>query len=64
MVEFIRNHWEVIFGGIGTAIIVFLLGLFGRRKSSGKPEQSANAGTNSQIVQAGRDVTSTNLKKK
>ena len=62
MLDFVRENWEVIFGGVGTAIVAAILGVvFKSRRAREKPKQvgpslSATAGNHSQIVQAGRDA--------
>lgn len=58
--DFIANNWQVIFGGVGTAIVAALLArVLSRRnqqeKENGAPQ--ATAGEGSQITQAGRDAT-------
>ena len=57
MLDFIKNHWQVIFSGIGTAIVAAVLGLALRRKAAASRSQTAKAGKSSQIVQAGRNAT-------
>lgn len=58
MLSFIRDHWQIIFSGIGTAIVAAALAVGLRRseKKAGANGQSARAGAKSQIVQAGHDA--------
>jgi hypothetical protein len=51
MLDFIRNHWAIIFSGIGTTIVAAVLTVVLKRPK----EPNARAGDGSQIVQAGRD---------
>ena len=67
--QLVSENWEVIFSGVGTAILVFLLGIAWKIKCKRKPKdtgdtQSALAGQNSQIIQAGRDASGGDITKK
>lgn len=56
---FIVDTWEVIFGGVGTAVVAALLAWYLRRPKSADEDmkkQEAKAGAHSQVVQAGRDA--------
>ena len=58
MLDFIKDNWEILFSGIGTAIVVAILGYLlrqRRRNNSKSISQNAKTGNGSQIVQAGRD---------
>lgn len=63
LLGFLKANWEVIFSGIGTAIVVALISIwFKSFKTKNKnketlPNQTVEAGNNSQIVQGGRDVS-------
>lgn len=59
----IIDNWQLIFGGIGTAIIAAIVGawaksFFDRKASSSqaKAGQSITSGENSRNNQAGRDI--------
>ena len=56
--DFLVNNWAVIFSGIGTAIIVAIGGSWFKKNKNQetKPNQNAQAGSNSIIIQGGRDV--------
>lgn len=57
--DFLVDNWEVIFSGFGTAVVAAVLAMIFKKLSSGTEntkDQEANAGTGSQIIQAGRDA--------
>lgn len=59
MLEFLKSNWQILFSGVGTAILVAILGYVLRQrrdKSSKSIEQNVKAGNGSQVVQAGRDA--------
>ena len=59
MLDFIKDNWEILFSGIGTAIVVAIIGYLlrqRRRNSSNSITQNAKTGNGSQVVQAGRDA--------
>jgi LPXTG-motif cell wall-anchored protein len=59
MLDFIKDNWEILFSGIGTAVVVAILGyLLRRRRRNGSKSiaQKAKTGNGSQVVQAGRDA--------
>jgi putative exporter of polyketide antibiotics len=59
MLDFIKNNWKILFSGIGTAIVVAILGYLlrqRRRNGSKSITQNAKTGNSSQVVQAGRDA--------
>lgn len=68
MIEFFKSNWKILFSGVGTAILVAILGyaLQQRRRNRGPSslEQSVKSGSGSQVVQAGRDAKAGNFKKK
>lgn len=53
----VAENWEVIFGGVGTAVVVAVLGVILKKR---KPAQDASSqtiesGDNSTNIQVGRD---------
>jgi hypothetical protein len=64
--DFIKNNWQFVFGGVGTAIVAAVLGAYlkyyfdtrakAKGPSSGGVSQKIQSGNNSINVQAGRDA--------
>jgi hypothetical protein len=62
--DFIAKNWQLIFGGLGTAVIAAVVGAWAKayfekpkpaKKNEG-PAQSIRSGSNSVNVQSGRDM--------
>ena len=68
IIEFVQTNWTTIFSGIGTTILIGILGyIFKKMKKNKKSEidknvsQSINAGNNSNIIQSADSVTIDNF---
>jgi hypothetical protein len=65
--NFIADHWQLVFGGVGTAVVAAIVGAWAKsyfdRRAAVKPPtkaapvQKIHSGSNSTNVQAGRDAT-------
>lgn len=65
MIDFIKANWQIVFGGVGTAVVAAVLAyIFQQRKGKDAKalHQDAKAAQGSQIVQAGRDANVGNPK--
>ena len=59
MIDFLKANWQIVFSGIGTAVVAAALAYLLRqrkRKDTKTLQQNAKAAKGSQIVQAGRDA--------
>jgi hypothetical protein len=63
--KFIADNWQLVFGGLGTAVVAAIVGAwaksyFDTKAKSGatkdRPEQQIRSGSGSVNVQAGRDA--------
>ena len=66
--KFITDNWQLVFGGLGTAVIAAVVGAWAKsyfdKKPSPKTSQQIRSGSGSTNVQAGRDANVGNHKKK
>lgn len=59
----IASNWELLFGGVGTAVVVAILGFVLKKRQRTHEDksvgvsQSIKAGDNSKVTQVGRDYT-------
>jgi len=58
MFSFVISNWQIVFSGVGTAIVAALLAFLIKRRSKVRniPHQRSTSGAGSQVVQAGRDA--------
>ncbi|MDB5811029.1 MAG: hypothetical protein JWN94_3151 [Betaproteobacteria bacterium] len=65
MIDFLKENWEIVFSGLGTAVIAALLAYFSRQRKGADAKslhQDAKAGKGSQIVQVGGDANVGNFR--
>jgi hypothetical protein len=58
--NFIADHWQLVFGGIGTAVVAAIVAAWARahfeKSKATKASQEVRSGDHSRIIQAGRDA--------
>jgi hypothetical protein len=59
--KFITDYWQLLFGGLGTGLLVAVVGAWAKSKFEGKkadksPTQSLSSGAHSTNNQSGRDT--------
>jgi hypothetical protein len=72
--DYIADHWQLVFGGIGTAVVAAIVGAWAKshfdQKAASKaptkvvPSQQIRSGSGSTNFQAGRDLNADAPKKK
>ena len=65
IIDFVKDNWTTIFSGIGTTILIGILGYIGKRMKKGKKisqeekkviNQSVNTGDNSKVIQSAENI--------
>ena len=56
VIDFIRDNWEVLFAGVGTSVLIFVLSLVLRSRSRSAVKMKQRSGHGSVNLQAGRDI--------
>jgi len=56
VIDFIRDNWEVLFAGVGTSVLIFVLSLILRSRSRSAVKMKQRSGHGSVNLQAGRDI--------
>jgi len=56
VIDFIRDNWEVLFAGVGTSVLIFVLSLILRSRSRSAVKMKQRSGRGSVNLQAGRDI--------